>query len=218
MQDGRIGTACQPANSRDRFVAASIARRIVAGQASVAISTANACSVVPPGLVTATRRAAASSSLAASSAPDPATVCRASRRARSGRDALFSRRRFHQLCEQEHIGRSASGNRGHRIEQRLVLNPGHFADRPQQVLAERALRGADTMARASHCDALTHRGRRVRHCPHDRCVLAQQHPHTADGAARHDRQEYRQTGESGVVGQGRRGVLRLHREHDRFWR
>jgi hypothetical protein len=63
-----------PASSRDRAVAAAIARLIAAGQASGAISTFSAASVVPAGLVTARRSAAASSLLAASSAPDPATV------------------------------------------------------------------------------------------------------------------------------------------------
>ena len=51
-----------------------MAREIVAGQAASSIITASARSVVPAGLVTLRRRVAASSSLAASSAPEPATV------------------------------------------------------------------------------------------------------------------------------------------------
>ena len=65
-------------------MAAAIAVLRDAGQALASISTDKAACVVPPGLVTATRKAAASSELAASSAPEPDTVCRASSRARSG--------------------------------------------------------------------------------------------------------------------------------------
>ena len=107
-------------------------RLSAAGQASAAISTDSARSVVPPGLVTARRNSAASSALAASSAPDPDTVCRASSRARSARNALLDRRLLHQFGQQEHIGRPAAGHRRHRIEQRLVLDPRHHADRLQQ--------------------------------------------------------------------------------------
>ena len=47
---------------------------------------------------------------------------------------------LHQLGQQEDIGRAAAGDGGHRIEQRLVLDPGDLADRLQQVVAQRALR------------------------------------------------------------------------------
>ena len=60
-----------------------MASAISRGQAFSAINTASARSVVPPGLVTARRSAAASSVLAASNAPEPATVTRASCRAKA---------------------------------------------------------------------------------------------------------------------------------------
>ena len=60
-----------------------MAREIASGQADFSISTASARSVVPFGLVTFLRRMAASSVLAASSAPEPETVWRAISRARS---------------------------------------------------------------------------------------------------------------------------------------
>ena len=184
-----------------------------AGQASDAISTANARSVVPPGLVTAMRRAAASSGLAASSAPEPDTVCRASSRARSGGMPCSHRRLLHQFGQQEDIGRPAAGHRRDRIEQRLILDPGHHADRLQQPLAQHALR------------RLTPRPGQATVTPWRTAAgvfgiartIAASSPSSArmprDGAAGHDRQEHRLASELPVLRQRLGGVLRLHREH-----
>src|SRR6185312_12247606 len=82
--DGQRASPPQPASSRDRAVAAAIALLSVSGRALASIRIFSAAAVVPPGLVTATRSAAASSGLAANRAPEPDTVWRASIRARSG--------------------------------------------------------------------------------------------------------------------------------------
>ena len=150
-----------------------MARLNAAGQASAAISTAKARSVVPPGLVTA---AAAGGVLGA----------RSQQRARSGHglsrkqpcqiggNALLARRLLHQFRQQEHIRRPAARHRRDRIEQAFILDPGHHADRLQQPLAQDALRRIDAKTRARDRDALPNRRRRVRHRPHDRRLIAEQ--------------------------------------------
>ena len=170
--------APQPASSRDRAVAAATAAEIARGHASSAISTESARSVVPFGLVTARRSAAASSSLAASSAPEPDTVCRASRRARSAGMPCSIAASLQQFGQQEHIGRPAAGHRRDRIEQRLVLDPGDRADRASSP---------SHSARCAGVDARRRRRRRSRPgAPRPACSawrarsaapVAQQRPH-----------------------------------------
>ena len=60
--------------TRTQALAAAIARDMWAGQASGAISTFSARSVVPLGLVTAFRRSAASCAEAGTAAPDSAAA------------------------------------------------------------------------------------------------------------------------------------------------
>ncbi len=64
-------------SSSARLRAAFTARFISCASPSSAISTASAAAVVPPGLVTASRRADAGDLSAANNAPAPATVARA---------------------------------------------------------------------------------------------------------------------------------------------
>ncbi len=148
-------------NSRERAVAAAMARLTEAGQASGAISTASARSVVPPGLVTARRMAAASSSLAASSAPDPAP-CAGPAAGPGRRQPLLDRRRLQQFGQQEHVGRAAAGGRGHGVDLRLVVDPGDLADRCSR---RRTGRAAPPTRRAGERggEALADRGGRVGH-------------------------------------------------------
>ena len=68
-----------------RFAGSAVMLSIMAGRTLGGIrALLGEAAVVPPGLVTLRRSTAASSALAASSAPDPATVSRASLRASSG--------------------------------------------------------------------------------------------------------------------------------------
>ena len=56
------------------------------------------------------------------------------------RDARFGEA----FDQQEHIGRAAARDRGHRIEQRFILDPGDLADGAEQPVAESALRRRHT--------------------------------------------------------------------------
>ena len=109
-------------------------------QSVSAISTLSAASVVPPGLVTASRSAAAGDLSAASSAPAPATVARASFSRRAARQAFRHRRRGQRLDQQEHIGRAGAGHGGDAVDQLFLRHPHRLAERRQQAIG--ALRSA----------------------------------------------------------------------------
>ena len=126
-------------SSIERFFAASTARVRSGCRPSSAISTDSAAAVVPPGEVTFLRSTAGESGLAASSAPEPATVCRARSSARSSGQAGLARRFGEAFGEQEDIGRARARHGGHRIDQRFVVDPGELADRIEKLLDDRAL-------------------------------------------------------------------------------
>ena len=81
------------------------------------------------------RRVAGDSLLEAASFAAPRTVCSASLRASVLRDAELHRRRGELLDEPEHVGRAARRDRGHRIEQPLLGDPDHLADRARMLSA-----------------------------------------------------------------------------------
>src|SRR6516225_9199242 len=91
----------------------------------------------------------------------------------------------HRLGEQEHIGWSRAGERGHRVHQRLVTNPFHGADRGQQRVDERALFGRDAGICDHNRDAAADRGRRIRHGANER-GLRQRVREESQRAPRHD--------------------------------
>ena len=93
--------------------------------------------------------------------------------------------------EQEHVGRAAAGNRGHRIEQPLIVDPGHLPHGLQQFLTDRALGDRHVRIRAGNRDAASDRGRRVRHGAHDGGARAQVTREAGDGLPGRDRQHRR---------------------------
>jgi len=54
-----------------------------------------------------------------------------------GVETDVERGRLQRLDQQEHIGRPATGNCGHRVDQRLAVDPDHAADRAQDALHQR---------------------------------------------------------------------------------
>ena len=126
----------QPASSRERRVAAAIAWDIAIGQASGFINTDSASAVVPPGLVTATRRADASSGAGREQRAGAGDGLAGQQASQIGRDALLDRGLLHQFGKQEDVRGAAAGYRGDGVEQRFVLDPGDLADGLQQAVAQ----------------------------------------------------------------------------------
>ena len=95
------------------------------------------------------------------------------------------------LRQVEHVGRAGAGHGRHRVDQALVVDPGHLADRAQQRVARGPLRRRDVRVRHRHRDAAPDRGRRVRHRAHHRRAFGQMLLEAGDGAAGGDRQHHR---------------------------
>ncbi len=170
--------------------------------------------MVPFGLVTARRKSAVSSPLAAISAPAPLTVWRASRRARSGgmpsaRAACSissaSRNTYAGPLPETAVTGSSSASSSTQATVPIAA---------QQTVAQRPLLGGHAGRRAGDRDALTDRRRRVRHRPHDGRPLAEQRAHPGDRAPGHDREENGAAGEAAIGGQSVAGVLRFDGQHD----
>ncbi len=202
-------------SSRERFVAAAIAFSISGSRPSAAISTPSAAAVVPPGEVTFWRKVAASSGDRCSNSPEPDTVARASRAARSARQAGGGAGAREAFGEQEHIGRAGARNGGDRVEQQFIRDPFDRADRAEQPVGERALMLRDLCVRHRDRDAASDRSRRVRHRAHDCGVDRQRILQKAERLAGHDRDDERvRAGERLERRHHGCGVLRLDRDDD----
>ena len=165
-------------------VAAAMAREIARGQASSAISTASARSVVPAGLVTLRRSTAAVLGGGGEQGAGAGHRLPGHRAREVGGNALLDRGVLQQFGEQEHIGRAAAGDGGDRVEQALVVDPGDDADGGEQRVAEGALLGGDAGGGAGDGHALADGGRRVRHRADDGGALAEQRAEAGDRLAR----------------------------------
>ena len=135
------------ARSFERCVAAATARVISVCMPFGAISTSSAAAVVPPGEVTFWRSVAgrlvrAMQQLAGAGDGFARQFGREFRR-QSGRDAGAGE--F--FGEQEHVGRSRAGHRGHRVHQAFLVDPFDRAGGAQQCVGDRALGGADVFRR-----------------------------------------------------------------------
>ena len=137
----RRSAGIQPASSRERRVAAATAR-LSSGckPSSSAISTDSAAAVVPPGLVTLRRSVSADSVRAGEQLAGARDRLAGQSLRQVGRQPGFDSGPRQTLGQQEDVGRTAAGNGGHRVEQALVVDPEHAADRRQQLLAQRLLR------------------------------------------------------------------------------
>jgi len=92
------------------------------------------------------------------------------------------------LDQQKDIGRTASGHRSHRVDQRLVLDPGALADRSKQPIAKLPLLPRHTRVGASNGDRAPDRGRRVGHRTDERSGT-EMAAETGQRLAGHDRNE-----------------------------
>ncbi len=92
------------------------------------------------------------------------------------------------LGEGEHVGRTGAGDRCHRVDQLLVLEPVEPPDGAQQALAPAPLLRVDVRVGESRGDAPADCSRRIGHRPHDRARLRKPRHQIGDRLARDDRQ------------------------------
>jgi hypothetical protein len=116
--------------------------------------------------------------------------------------------------QEKDVSRPAARDRGHRIQQRLVLDPGHLAHRRKQLTTQSLLACRHLRAGAEHGHAPAHRRRGVGHGAHHRGLGAQVGLEGADGLAGGDRQEHGfSPHEAPVVPQGGVDLLGLDGDH-----
>ncbi len=142
-----------------------VAPDITLGQASGAINTFNARPIAPLGLVPSNRGCAVSGSLPASTAPEPGTVRWAMRRARWAPGPAHGRG-LERLGQQDDISRAAAGDGGGRVDQALILHPGHPSRRAEQGVAHLASLGLQAGTGEGAGDALAGGGGGVGRGPH----------------------------------------------------
>ena len=145
------------------------ARRCASSSLSRAAIDASARSVVPPLEVTCSRSIAGVSPRSRGELRRAAEGAERERARRRGVEPDFARRLLERLDEVEDVGRPAAGDRGHRVEVRLVVDPDHLAHRVEHGLRVRPLRRRDLRPRVEPGDAgVPIRAGRVGHAAHER--------------------------------------------------